>query len=76
MTPIDIATNTAGTAIPVGGLPEGVAVTPHGKTAYVVNAFSDSVTLLRWISSRPKHQRAARSPAGDQAAAASLRPTS
>ena len=37
---------------------------------------SGACALLLWISSRPKQQRAARSPAGDQAAAASLRPTS
>jgi YVTN family beta-propeller protein len=36
---IDTASNTVvGTPIPVGGEPEGVAVTPDGKHAYVTNA--------------------------------------
>ena len=42
VTPIDTATNTAGTAIPVGQNPAGVAVTPDGKTAYVTNDGSNS----------------------------------
>ncbi|MGH3787961.1 MAG: hypothetical protein ACRDRG_15735 [Pseudonocardiaceae bacterium] len=37
MTPIDLATNTPGTPIPVGSRPFGVAVTPDGTTAYVDN---------------------------------------
>jgi YVTN family beta-propeller protein len=35
VTPIDVATNTAGTAIPVGGGANGIAITPDGATAYV-----------------------------------------
>ena len=46
VTPIDTATNTAGTAIAVGSGPVGVAITPDGKTAYVVNEESDSVTPI------------------------------
>jgi YVTN family beta-propeller protein len=36
VTPIDVATNTAGKAIEVGGAPYGVAFTPDSKTAFVV----------------------------------------
>jgi YVTN family beta-propeller protein len=35
VTPINTATNTAGTPIPVGDNPLGIAVTPDGSTAYV-----------------------------------------
>jgi YVTN family beta-propeller protein len=38
VTPIDLATKTAGTPIPVGHHPVAVAITPDGKTAYVVNS--------------------------------------
>ena len=34
VTPIDLATSTAGTPIPIAGLPEGIAITPNGSTAY------------------------------------------
>ena len=43
MTPIDLATNTAGTPISLGtptypaAYPNAVAITPDGKTAYVAN---------------------------------------
>jgi YVTN family beta-propeller protein len=37
VTPIDTATNTAGTPIPAGTAPWGIAITPDGKTAYVTN---------------------------------------
>ena len=53
MTPIDIATNTAGTPIPVGSGPDAIAITPDGKTAYVVDGgaisntnFNGSVTPI------------------------------
>ncbi len=39
VTPIDLATNTPGTPIPVGDRPVGIAITPDGKTAYVASAF-------------------------------------
>jgi len=35
--PISTATNTAGQPIPVGRTPFGIAITPDGKTADVVN---------------------------------------
>ena len=37
MTPIDTATNTPGEPIEVGVRPRAIAITPDGKTAYVVN---------------------------------------
>ena len=37
MTPIRTATNTASKPIKVGGSPVAIAITPNGKTAYVVN---------------------------------------
>jgi YVTN family beta-propeller protein len=37
VTPIDTADNTAGSPIPVGSIPGGVAITPDGATAYVVD---------------------------------------
>jgi YVTN family beta-propeller protein len=46
VTPIDIATNTAGTPIPHGGAPVSVAITPDGKTAYVTILRSDGVTPI------------------------------
>ena len=46
VTPIDTATNTAGTAITVGIEPAGVAITPDGMTAYVPNFGSNTVTPI------------------------------
>ena len=46
VTPIDIATNTAGTTIPVGNSPDTIAITPDGKTVYVVNQNSNDVTPI------------------------------
>jgi YVTN family beta-propeller protein len=43
VTPIDVATNTAGTPIPAGDSPVGIAITPDGTTAYVVG---DSVAPI------------------------------
>ena len=37
MTPIGTATNTAGAPIPVGSGPSDIAITPDGKTAYILN---------------------------------------
>ena len=39
-------TNTGGTAIPVGTYPDGIAITPDGKTAYVTNLDSGTVTPI------------------------------
>jgi YVTN family beta-propeller protein len=46
VTPIDLATNNAGTAINVGTGPTAVAITPDGKTAYVTNGGSSNVTPI------------------------------
>ena len=53
MTPIDTATNTPGTAIPVGSDPFGIAITPDGKTAYVTNDGSDTVTPIDTATNTP-----------------------
>ncbi len=37
VTPIQVATNTAGPVIPVGFAPNAIAITPNDKTVYVVN---------------------------------------
>ena len=46
MTPISTATNRPGTPIKVGHGPDGIAITPDGKTAYVANYYSDTVTPI------------------------------
>jgi DNA-binding beta-propeller fold protein YncE len=45
VTPIDLATDAAGRAIPVGNGPEAITVTPGG-TAFVANTDSESVTPI------------------------------
>jgi len=37
VTPVDLATGTTGTPIPVGSGPDAIAITPDGKTAYVTD---------------------------------------
>jgi DNA-binding beta-propeller fold protein YncE len=37
LVPIDVATRTTGTAIPIGGEPTAVAITPDGSTAFVTD---------------------------------------
>ncbi len=46
VTPIAVATDTAGTPMPAGDGPFGVAVTPDGATVYVTNVDSDTVTPI------------------------------
>ncbi len=46
VTPIDTATDTAGTPITVGSEPSSVAITPDGATAYVMNLASSTVTPI------------------------------
>jgi YVTN family beta-propeller protein len=46
VTPINVATNTAGTAITVGTHPTAVAVTPSGQTAYVTSNSNGTVTPI------------------------------
>ena len=46
VTPIDLATNTAGSPITVGNDPIGIAITPNGATAYVANDADGTVTPI------------------------------
>jgi YVTN family beta-propeller protein len=46
VTPIDTATGLAGSPIPVGVEPWGVAITPDAKTAYVANEKSNTLTPI------------------------------
>jgi YVTN family beta-propeller protein len=46
VTPVNTATNAAGTAIPVGTKPFAIAITPDSKTAYVANFGSNSITPI------------------------------
>jgi YVTN family beta-propeller protein len=48
--PINAATNTAETRIAVGQLPEAIAISPDGSTAYVVNTGSNSVTPIDTVT--------------------------
>ena len=52
VTPIRTATNTALKAIKVGSNPFAIAVTPDGKTAYVVNLDSGTVTPIRTATNK------------------------
>ena len=52
VTPIDLATNTTGAEIKVGPLPEAIAITPDGKTAYVANG-NNSVTPIALATNTP-----------------------
>jgi len=53
VTPIDVATNTPGSPIPVGTNPRGIAVTPDGKIAYVTNQGSGTVTPINVATNAP-----------------------
>jgi len=44
VTPINTSSNAAGRPITVGMRPFAMAITPNGRTAYVVNALSRTVT--------------------------------
>jgi YVTN family beta-propeller protein len=52
LTPINTATSTPGTAIKLGGAPYGIAITPDGKTAYVVDE-EGSVIPVNTATSTP-----------------------
>jgi YVTN family beta-propeller protein len=51
--PLDTATNTVGTAIPVGSSPWPIAITPDGATAYVANSASNNVTPIDTSTNTP-----------------------
>ena len=53
VTPIKVASNTPGPEIPVGSIPEAVAITPDGKTAYVANEGGNTVTPIEVASNTP-----------------------
>src|SRR5207302_1986673 len=46
VTPIDVATNAAGSPITVGSHPQAVAFTPDGTKAYIANYLSNTVTPI------------------------------
>jgi YVTN family beta-propeller protein len=46
VTPINLASKTAGAAIAVGHGPVAIAIKPDGTTVYVVNYFDNSVTPI------------------------------
>jgi YVTN family beta-propeller protein len=53
VTPIATATNTPGEPIEVGSQPWAFAITPDGKTAYVINFNSHSVTPIATATNTP-----------------------
>ncbi len=53
VTPINLHTLVAGTAIPVGAGPDAVAITPDGKTAYVANGDENTVTPINTTTNVP-----------------------
>jgi DNA-binding beta-propeller fold protein YncE len=54
VTTLDAATNQLiGSAIPTGEDPEGIAITPNGKRAFVVNFVGNSVTVIETASRAP-----------------------
>ena len=53
VTPIEVATNTAGSEVKVGIRPFAIAVTPNGKTVYVTNETSGSVTPIEVATNTP-----------------------
>ena len=46
VTPVDLASQTAGATIPTGTLPGTIAASPDGKTVYVANQGGNSVTVI------------------------------
>ena len=53
VTPIATATNTPGAPIEVGSGPWAFAITPDGKTAYVINFHSHSLTPIATATNTP-----------------------
>ena len=56
MTPVNTATNTPGRPIQVPKLPQSIAITPDGKTAYVANSGYErglTVTPITTATNKP-----------------------
>ena len=53
MTPITTATNTPGSPIRVGTGPLSIAITPDGKTAYVISKTSHTITPITTATNTP-----------------------
>ena len=53
ITPIDVATNTPRTAIPVVSQPQGVAFSPDSTTLYVANSGGNTVTPIDAATNTP-----------------------
>jgi len=53
VTPVNLVTGTAGSAITVGDNPDGIAITPDGSTAYVTNSGGDTVTPINVSTDAP-----------------------
>ena len=53
VTPIDLSTDTAGAAIPVGSEPIAIAITPDASKAYVANGLGNSVTPIDLTTNTP-----------------------
>jgi YVTN family beta-propeller protein len=70
VTPIDVFSGTPGASIPVGDGARGIAITPDGGTAYVVNRFDHTVTPVDLETGTPGTPI----PVGDQPGAVALTP--
>ncbi len=53
VTPVNLATRKAGSAIPVGSEPRAVVATPNGKTVYVANSGGDTITPISASTRKP-----------------------
>jgi YVTN family beta-propeller protein len=53
VTPVNLVTGTAGSAITVGNNPDGIAITPDGSTAYVTNSGGNTVTPINVSTDAP-----------------------
>ena len=57
MSTIDVKTRTKNpTDIPVGGYPKGLAITPDGKTAFVADVLSSTVSTID-VKTRTKNPK-------------------
>jgi DNA-binding beta-propeller fold protein YncE len=56
VTPIGTATSTAGKAITVGTDPSAIAITPNGKTAYVLTRGTAKISPKGAVSRPGRHR--------------------